>query len=219
MLKKIMVTVVAAGMLLGNVQAKSLRDLLGAKLDPKYREVTKGDTSLDLAHKGITEITLEEGTALAHNYPKLKSLNLSENKLTSLPKTIGQLHKLEELSLDLNKLTSLPKTIGQLTSLKWLSLRSNKLTSLPKTIGQLKNLIKLDLSNNQLKTLPAGVFSGLTNLKQLGLSNNQLNDQAINVLVKMTWLKFLSVSGNRLKIRQGLRLRKAHGLKVQVRAI
>ena len=52
----------------------------------------------------------------------------------------------QEKTLDLNrflknnKLTSLPKEIGDLKQLEWLNLRGNKLTSVPKEIGQIDGL-------------------------------------------------------------------------------
>ena len=52
-------------------------------------------------------------------------LDLSENELTQLPKSIGQLVHLEELDLSENKLTKLPASIGQLVNLEELYLASN----------------------------------------------------------------------------------------------
>ncbi len=56
MLKKILAVVVAAGLLLGNIHAKSLRDVLGSSLD----QMSEGDTTLNLDNKGVTEIKEEE---------------------------------------------------------------------------------------------------------------------------------------------------------------
>jgi len=52
------------------------------------------------------------------------------------------------LKLSNNELTTLPDSIGNLTGLKWLQLSNNELTSLPEEIGNLTGLTELKLSNN-----------------------------------------------------------------------
>jgi Leucine-rich repeat (LRR) protein len=60
-------------------------------------------------------------------------LDLSNNKLTSLPDSFGNL-KVNRLYLSNNKLTSLPDSFGNL-KLNYLNLSNNKLTSLPDSLG------------------------------------------------------------------------------------
>jgi small GTP-binding protein len=86
---------------------------------------------------------------------------------------IGKLTNLTKLDLSRNRLTSLPAEIVELKSLIWLDLSFNRLTSLPAEIVELKNLTKLSLSFNQLETLPTEIAE-LTNLTELNLSKNQL---------------------------------------------
>ena len=45
---------------------------------------------------------------------------MSDNKLTTIPKELGQLQSLKELSLYNNQLVSIPKALGQLQLLKYL---------------------------------------------------------------------------------------------------
>ena len=62
------------------------------------------------------------------------SLNLSEKKLTTLPKEIGNLNDLTELYLNYNQLTALPAEFRNLTHLTALYLGRNPLTSPPPEI-------------------------------------------------------------------------------------
>ncbi len=174
MFKKVMVTIAAVGLLLGNLQAKSLRDVLGDKLDGTHR----GTTKLDLSVKELTEITPTEAKLLARNYPNLKELSLSFNNLPSLPEGIWELKNLKDLSLSFNNLTHLPERIGKLKNLKQLKLNYNELTHLPKEIGKLAKLEMLDLSGNNLTDLPEGIGE-LTNLEYLYLDQNRLTLEEI----------------------------------------
>ncbi|EKR90418.1 leucine rich repeat protein, partial [Leptospira santarosai str. CBC379] len=76
------------------------------------------------------------------------------NKLTTLPKEIGNLQNLQDLNLNSNQFTTLPKEIWNLQKLQKLSLGRNQLTTLPEEIWNLQNLKTLDLEGNQLATLP-----------------------------------------------------------------
>ena len=68
-----------------------------------------------------------------------------ENRLTSLPDSVGRLSRLRELHLRNNKLTSLPESLGMLRELRHLDLRGNPLSHLPTAILGLPRLEKLDL--------------------------------------------------------------------------
>lgn len=79
----------------------------------------------------------------------LEELNLSQNKLGgSLPAEIRHLQKLKSLNISNNKMTGLPAEIGQLQSLEVLDISNNQLTGLPYELGNLKNLKTLNISGN-----------------------------------------------------------------------
>ena len=70
----------------------------------------------------------------------LKRLDLSSNKITSIPKEIPALTNLENLYLSYNKITSIPEEISALTNLGDLYLSNNKITSIPKEIREINGL-------------------------------------------------------------------------------
>ena len=139
---------------------------------------------LDLSDNQLTSLPESIG-----DLAQLKELDLGNNQLTSLPERIGDLAQLKELYLDNNQLTSLPERIGDLAQLKELDLSDNQLTSLPERIGDLAQLEELDLSNNQLTSLPERI-GDLTQLNRLDLSNNQLTSlpRSIERLANITVL-------------------------------
>lgn len=103
---------------------------------------------------------LAYSTSLAEalkNPKEVRYLDLTFQKIGTLPDEIGEITNLETLLLQGNGLTHLPASIGKLTKLRKLVVYSNELTSIPSTIGNLVELRELDLHRNQIKELPSSV--------------------------------------------------------------
>ena len=150
-------------------------------------------TNLDLSNKRLTTLPKEvcQLTGLQHLY-------LSSNELAGLPIEIGELANLQRLYLDNNQLTQIPDEIGQLDKLLELDLCGNQLTKTPPAaIWQLTKLELLDLSKNQLTQIPAEVGE-LTHLQGLYLHNNQLAEFPVEI-GKLTNLEVLDLTENQLK--------------------
>ncbi|KAL0265799.1 UNVERIFIED_CONTAM: hypothetical protein PYX00_011514 [Menopon gallinae] len=124
--------------------------------------------SLDLSHNRLATLPKEIGSL-----SQLRWLYLNHNQLTTLPKEIESLSQLKELRLCFNHLTTLPGEIGSLSQLRWLYLNHNQLTTLPKEIESLSQLQELSLCFNQLTELP-GEIRSLSQLQKLTLGNNEL---------------------------------------------
>ena len=67
----------------------------------------------------------------------LQQLWTSNNKLSSLPKSIGNLISLTTLDISRNDLCNIPKSIEKLTSLRILYLDKNKISKLPERLRKL----------------------------------------------------------------------------------
>lgn len=77
----------------------------------------------------------------------LQLLDLSQNRLQSLPAQFCQLKELVNLKLDDNKLVCLPFHVGRLSKLRFLSAAHNQLAMLPSDFRKL-SLENLDLFGN-----------------------------------------------------------------------
>lgn len=156
----------------------------------------------------------------------LKELDLSNNRLRSLPPQIGNCRNLEVLNLenpdfpdsfkDLlepdelakrlsqnNLLRSLPQEIGLLANLKELHLKNNKLQSLPDKIGELKKLKILDLNNNNLALIPPEI-GHLKSLTGLHLGDNDIQSLP-DEIGELPLLQALSLHNNQLSSLQKIK--------------
>jgi Leucine-rich repeat (LRR) protein len=105
---------------------------------------------------------------------ELQSLRLASNYLRSggLPIGIGFLKSLEDLDLSDNRLTHLPFPVGGLArSLKVLRLGDNDILHMPPLMGDLAALEELDLRSNSISELPHSIRC-LTKLHTLDLRRN-----------------------------------------------
>ncbi|WP_299458561.1 leucine-rich repeat domain-containing protein [uncultured Microscilla sp.] len=116
--------------------------------------------------------------------PELRTLNISNSKITKIPGNVSKLKNLEYLYMYGNDLTALPAAIGQLTKLKSLSVSSNKnFKTLPPTIGALRNLDRLELSYTAITNLPAAI-NGMKQLKFIKIRKTNMSQATADQLTK-----------------------------------
>ena len=109
----------------------------------------------------------------------LRSLFLSDNKLTFLPDNVfNGLSSIEALHFKNNLLESLPEAIFRdLNSLRSLTLSNNNLTTLYRAHFQdLINLYSLDLEENRISYLDENIFDSPLCLKFLKISSNPIEN-------------------------------------------
>ena len=103
----------------------------------------------------------------------LKSLDISHNKVTSLPEGLGALARLEHLTAHHNKIDQLLEDMDEWTRLVTLDLSFNHIVKLSDSISAFTSLTDLNVSYNHLETISQSIkhISQLTSLK---LQRNRL---------------------------------------------
>mmetsp|Transcript_8102 Transcript_8102/g.23210 ORF Transcript_8102/g.23210 Transcript_8102/m.23210 type:complete len:970 (+) Transcript_8102:2-2911(+) len=119
---------------------------------------------------------------------KLRYLDVSYNRLMTLPDSITQCKSLQTLFVQHNELTSLLHDIGAFRELRKLFADYNKLTDLPESIGDCQKLEKVRVASNQIRYLPDSFIklwdheknkTGRGNLKELKCDRNPLVQPSI----------------------------------------
>lgn len=80
--------------------------------------------------------------------PRLRALILTDNQLTSLPPSIGDLAELQKLTLTANRLSDLPRELLQCRRLELIRISANNFSILPEWLAQLPDLAWYSDSGN-----------------------------------------------------------------------
>ncbi|KAF2458038.1 hypothetical protein BDY21DRAFT_303257 [Lineolata rhizophorae] len=133
----------------------------------------------------------------------LRDLKLATNALEGgLPDSIGKLTQLETLELQENKITSLPASLCDLTQLKILNASSNRLSSLPADVFTTLSLQELLVSKNSISgTLIPFSVTELPRLQVLQVASNELSALSGSI-VEMPALRSVDISANRIEALQ-----------------
>ncbi|KAJ1911112.1 cysteinyl-tRNA synthetase [Tieghemiomyces parasiticus] len=124
--------------------------------------------NVSLAKSYLTSFSLRDAAA------SLVHLKLSHCQLAELPGDLFvHLPALRHLEINNNHLTALPRSLGRLNHLAYLSCTNNNLSTLPVDVAHLPNLEVLDVHSNNLKALCAEIWLA-PRLRKLNLSSNLL---------------------------------------------
>ncbi|TXT27763.1 MAG: serine/threonine protein kinase [Rhodocyclaceae bacterium] len=121
---------------------------------------------------------------------RLRILFCSDNRFTELPAVLGQCAELEMIGFKANRICQVPATALP-PKLRWLILTDNRIAELPPEIGRCTRLQKLMLAGNQLRTLPTEM-ANCSGLELLRIAANQLAalPDWLLTLPKLSWLAF-----------------------------
>lgn len=108
-----------------------------------------------------------------NNRTKYEVLDLSNLGLKAIPDSVFSLRHLRTLSLTNNKITEIHPSIIELDKLEILGMNYNELSSLPHWIGKLKSVKSLDFWHNHIEVLPIELAE-LDQLEYLTVGFNQL---------------------------------------------
>ena len=172
-----------------------------------------GTTHLDLRHCQLEEFPRE----IFDLADTLTMLDLSGNRLRTLPDDLPRLHALRILFCSDNLFETLPAVLGRCTGLdiigfkanaiarvpdeaipadvRWLILSDNRVEAVPESIGRCHRLQKFALAGNRLAALPAGI-ARCERLELLRISANRFETLAdalpdgLLALPRLTWLAY-----------------------------
>lgn len=124
----------------------------GKKLEKIKRRIKIGGKHINLRRLGLTDQDLEVVLDMIYKEsPKLVVLELTDNKLTSIPSSIQRFTQLKTLHLQKNEVTMLPEEMIHLGELNALYLNDNQLEDPSEVIEGLANLKELTLYGNGMK--------------------------------------------------------------------
>ncbi|XP_070571184.1 uncharacterized protein [Ptychodera flava] len=149
--------------------------------------------SLDLSNNKLTK-----GINHVTSVSKLTYLNLRQTETASLPNTMSKLVKLEHLDLGENNLASIDD-VTSLPNLKTLYVDKNRLCSLPSDIAHLTSLELLSAENNpEIRQLPESMAE-LANLTHLFVGNTGIDSLPPEFATRLSNLTELDLEGNNMK--------------------
>ena len=139
------------------------------------------------------DMTNNRLSSLPDDFYRLKNLKilfLSNNNFTELPAVLAKCPKLSMIGFRNNQIDTVQENALPLTT-RWLILTDNELEKLPDSIGDLTLLQKCMLSGNKLTSLPQSI-SHCHNLELLRIAVNQLDALPASVLrlPKLSWLAY-----------------------------
>jgi Leucine-rich repeat (LRR) protein len=143
---------------------------------------------LDLSSNRIKSIIVQNPLSM------METLRLQRNQLSEVNNNFFVSSLLLEFNCANNRIETLPETIGKNINLQKLNLKKNQLKKVPQTISECKELKYFNLSDNQLKEI--NFLIDFSKLETLKISGNQL--VTFPEISKPGSIKFYDISDNQI---------------------
>jgi len=150
--------------------------------------------SLNISNNKLSSLPI---SAKSNSRSTLTSLNVSSNLLVRLSDDLGEFSALKTVNLSYNQLKQLNNAWKNLSSLQTLHINHNQLTDISAaTLESLVNVLMINAAENRLTKLPPEI-GRLSNLTKLYLNNNQLKEIPAEI-GQLRQLKELNLRNNKL---------------------
>merc|ERR1712025_398615 len=183
-------------------QLLDLADKTGGNISPVPTSVSpvpdkfsmKTSQSLNLSSKNITELALE---AVENAFEaKIQAVDISRNQFTEFPANLNRLIELlYEINISNNKITSIPTFVGLGSLLQFLDFSSNRLSDLPSNFADLRHLREIILSMNRFTSIPSCLYN-CAKLETILIRDNQVSSLEVSQLSRLSMLAVLDVQNN-----------------------
>jgi len=148
----------------------------------------KENQELDLSECKLAKIP--EAIFYLMRHTSVLSFSIADNVLRSLPgKVATRFSHLEMLNITHNKLSSLPEEFSNLVHLKKLNISHNNFLTLPPAVHRMSRIQEVNAQSNQIAELNLIRLKGLPNLKEINVKENPIRP-AVREAVHYGDLKF-----------------------------
>ncbi|XP_065354047.1 leucine-rich repeat-containing protein 40-like [Cloeon dipterum] len=163
--------------------------------DEVFEEAVQAEVyNVDLCKNLLTQVP--SGVTLVAEL--LTELNLSNNKLTTLPTTLTACKRLQYLEVSQNLLTDLPPNFDAFEQLREINFSFNRFEAVPACLYGLPKLEILMCRDNKIKEIDAVGLGSIPRLATLDLSNNDIS--SVPPQLGLIRLHCLELAGNSFKV-------------------
>jgi len=128
---------------------------------------------------------------LMRNTP-LHSCNLAGNVISKIPPKLAiNFTIMTELNISNNRVSSLPSEMAQCTQLESIDISANSFVQIPPVLAEIQTLAKVNASKNFIADVEVEAVVACPSLEQLNLQENPLKKDIFDELSKVTTLRII----------------------------
>ncbi|XP_072097132.1 leucine-rich repeat serine/threonine-protein kinase 2 isoform X2 [Mobula birostris] len=151
--------------------------------------------SLDLSGNELDDLGFISEKCIVVHFARLQKLDLRQNNLTNFSEDLCSVLKcLVDIDLSNNKLTSFPSCILEMHFIKYLDISRNNIDHILNLNYRCPTLKRLNLSHNQLSSFPECLAESTEKLEEFLLEGNKIS--TIVSSLSLTELNLLDISQN-----------------------